>query len=164
LVLLPLIMVLFTLSIQDLKKRAISTVALPALLFLSYTYGIGIGIDAYSLTYRALLNSTIIGVQIGITWIYVILVKRDSIHKYIGLGDIVFLLCITPLFGTIPFVVFCLVVFTVAWAIQTLIMCLKHDVNPQLPLVSYLGLGLISVLLTCSIFQEILWIFQTDIF
>jgi len=93
---------------QDLKHRAISWWTLPLL-------AITLGLESYSKNDLSVLytnigiNLCVLVIQFLVVWIYFSFKNKkitNIFHAYIGIGDVLFLVAITPFFNPIHFLAF----------------------------------------------------------
>jgi hypothetical protein len=146
--LIPILLLIF---LQDLKKRTIH-VGLPIVIFLlallvNYiSLDLNFSVIAYNVTF-VLIN--IIGLTLYLSF------KSKSfvnpIDTYIGLGDIVFFLALTPLFNLKPFILFFILGLLFSLLMHVAFMLFKRI--QTIPLAGYLSLFLILNILAENFFK-----------
>jgi hypothetical protein len=142
------ILTLAWIAFEDFRYLGVNWLAFPTLFILSVLY------TFFSHTIRVeflLFNIGIIVLQMGGIALYFFFKYKtlDIINTKIGLGDILFLIAITPLFHPIFFVLFLLLSL-----ISTLIFLLNFtDINKHVPLAGYLSIMLILLLIGSKIFN-----------
>lgn len=153
-----LYIVLFTtltvIFIQDLKYRAVSIVAFPVLLISIICFAIWSNNSLTDLWNNAAFNMLFLILQYALLTIYFSIKHRQFINitkSYLGLGDVLFLVCCTGVFSPINFVVF--------YLLSTIVVILIHivsqffvKINPKIPLAGMQALTLIIVLVTFQFF------------
>lgn len=136
---------------QDIKNRAIHIV-LPILIFVS-----ALIINYYSshlVLKGILLNVAFITINIVGLVVYFSIKNRAAINpidKSIGLGDIVFFLAITPLFGLQSFILFFISGLIFSLLFQTIYNLFKK--TETIPLAGYLSLFLIANVFAKTFFK-----------
>ncbi|MEP1490158.1 MAG: prepilin peptidase [Algibacter sp.] len=146
-----LIVILVFVFFQDLKKRTIH-VALPVILFL---LALVINYSSIDLKFNTMLyNIVFITINILGLVLYFSYKNRgfiNPIDTYIGLGDVVFFLAITPLFNLKPFIL-----FFVSGLLFSLLLHVSLSLFKQvktIPLAGYLSLFLIVNIVAKNLFN-----------
>jgi hypothetical protein len=141
---------------QDFKYRAISWWTIP-LLFLS---SIGVAIHSFYFDWKVIIvNLTLVAFQyLGVTLYFSI--KNQKIinitRHYLGLGDLLFLLAITPLFAPLHFCCF-LIGSLLLTLILTVLLSLLNRTLKTIPLAGFLSLYLLLLIPLTRIFQYSLY-------
>ena len=156
---LPLLAILFY---EDQKHRAVSWILFPflALLFIANS------ITAVGLTdtlYNTLYNFIFLFIQLLLISVYFSIKENKLViitKDYLGLGDVLFLICIAFFFSPLNFMAFyfgSLFIILVGVLLYTM---LKKQFKPQLPLAGLQAIILIGLIITNSIGK--LFKFQED--
>lgn len=106
------ILLMFTTTVQDFKNRSISAF-LPVLILISsflYAYSL---FELADVAISTTINLVLLSFQFTILYLYVRIFKKaeNLTNSYLGWGDILFLLALSPLFGPLNFILFNLAVF-----------------------------------------------------
>lgn len=129
-------LILSVITLQDFKSRSISWVLIP-LLFVS-TFIKGMEVEESEIIQSAILsNSIFIIFQLAVLIIYFsIKTKRVNwvVDQYIGWGDILFLLAISPVFCFGNFILFTVVSLMGTLLFYFGLTLFKKNANPQIPL------------------------------
>jgi small-conductance mechanosensitive channel len=109
--------------VQDIRFRAVSWLFFPVLALLYVIHGLVSGLYLKEVLFNTALNVAFLLVVFIMVWLYISLRKRRFVHlpdKFIGWGDILFLLCICFYFTLLNFILFyvvSLLVIVVLWLI-----------------------------------------------
>ncbi len=137
------LVVLLTIAFyQDWKFRAISWIVFPALALVTTLLFIEIDLPWEIIR----INLLFLSIVIGCLFLYVSLKRKrlTNIFKQdFGLGDVLFLIAITPLFAERNFILFFISGMLISGIIHGMV-SLKNE-NKQIPLAGYLALYLIAL-------------------
>lgn len=125
--------------ISDFRKRLINVYLLAIFAFL-VVYSVYNQYGSYILISRLILNSFFLVYMFTCLGLYIRLTKR-KILDCIGLGDILFIVVLVPLFELRQFVIFLIITFMVSWIVSRLLS--RYLKFTTIPLVTCMGLGLI---------------------
>lgn len=130
---------LIAMIISDLRQRVINVYVLAffASLVVYSVYNCG---GIYILTARLKLNIFFLAFMFICVGLYIKLIKRN-VTDCIGLGDILFIIALTPLFEIRQFIIFLIVTFASTWLIS--IVLSRFLQFKTIPLVSCAGISLI---------------------
>lgn len=130
---------LIAMIISDLRKRLINVYVLIFFAFL-VIYSVYVHEGIYVLTIRLKLNLYFLVFMFLSLGLYIKLTKRQILNC-IGLGDILFMVTLAPLFDMRQFIVFLIVTFLCTSIVS---MVLSKYINLKtIPLVTCMGIGLI---------------------
>jgi len=108
---------------QDIRFRAVSWIYFPVLASLYVIHGLVSGIYLKEILFNVVLNTAFLLLVFILVWLYISLKRRRFVHlpdKFIGWGDILFLLCICFYFTLLNFILFyiiSLLIIIVFWLI-----------------------------------------------
>ena len=143
-----LIISLLLAFVQDWKERSIHVV-----IFLAIA---GIAVAKFFLTdFQFSLvgyNSLFVIAVIGLLMLYVSLKSGKGVNifkEHFGIGDLVFFVAITPLFGNRNFILFFITGLILSAVIHLLVMLFKKE--SPIPLAGYLSLYLIGIIIVDKI-------------
>lgn len=123
LVLSSIIIILFGIIFQDFKSRSVYALWFPALIILFIINHLILKQSINDIGETALINLSFLGLQFLMVTVYFSLKQRSRINiteKYLGWGDILFLICITFYLSTFNFLLFyilSLFITLIAWII-----------------------------------------------
>ena len=147
---LPLLAILFY---EDQKYRAVSWIIFPILAVEFIAYSI-ITVGLIDMLYNSFYNIVFLVFQLLLITLYfsvkekkIVLITKD----YLGIGDILFLICLAFLFSPLNFIVFYFGSLFIILAGILLYILLKRDYKPQLPLAGFQSLILTALIITNSI-------------
>ena len=146
-----LAIILLLVFFQDLKKRTIH-VGLPILIFLlaliiNYiSPGLTFSVILYNIAFVCI---NIIGLTLYFSFKSKILI--NPIDTFIGLGDIVFFLALTPLFSLKPFIMFFILGLLFSLLIHSVLLIFKRV--KTIPLAGYLSIFIVVNILAKNIFK-----------
>ncbi|MEO9531926.1 MAG: hypothetical protein ABJG68_15760 [Crocinitomicaceae bacterium] len=139
-----LILTLFLAFVQDWKSRSIHV-----LVFMVIA-GIAIGkltLSSFDLALAG-YNCLFVFAVIGLLMVYVSLKSGKGVNifkEHFGLGDLVFYIAITPLFGSRNFILFFISGLILSAVAHLIVILVKKD--SPIPLAGYLSIYLIGILL-----------------
>jgi hypothetical protein len=141
---------------QDFQYRAISWWTIP-LVFLS---NLSLAIGSFYFDWKMIvINLILVAFQyLGVT-IYFSIKNREVINitqQYLGLGDILFLLAITPLFAPLHFCCFLIISLFLTLIIAALLFILNRTLK-TIPLAGFLSLYLLLLIPLVKILQYSLY-------
>lgn len=125
--------------ISDFRRRVINTYLL-AIFALLVIYSVYINEGVYLLKTRILWNGTFLLYMFSVMSVYLWLTKRP-ISKSIGIGDIMFIFTITPLFEFREFIIFLVLAFAATLIFHALFS--MYNPTRTIPLVSGVGISFI---------------------
>lgn len=140
---------------QDFKYRELSLIIFPALFLASFLRCFLLFNFQEAITYTG-VNVAVIGIQIAALFIYLYLSgKRHNLllEKFFGLGDVLMLLSITPLFSTLLFIVFCIISSISSLAYFVVATSFKHKKADFIPLAGVISFLLFFLLLISSYYR-----------
>jgi hypothetical protein len=137
--------ILVTCVYQDFKFRAISWIVFPLLLCLSFFlafdyFGINQTVE------NSLINSCFILLQYSIVAVYYSVKNKEliiMIDRYIGMGDVLFLLAVTPLFSIAAFIVYILITLITVLFVYGIKVVVTKNTNSLIPLAGVLAIALL---------------------
>jgi len=134
---------------QDLKERAVSWYFFPMLFVLVFLYRMkSVGLE--SLVENIGINTLFLLVQLVMVSLYFSLKNRVWVNitkEYLGIGDVLFLFVITPLFSPVLYVMFYLISLLLIVAVAITVKIIK-DYQKTIPLAGLQALLLSGLLLT----------------
>lgn len=141
-------------AIQDFKSRAISAV-LPALIFIIaflHSYNL-IGIELTATI--TISNIALLSVQFLLLYLYVRIVKKstDITNTYLGWGDILFLIALSPMLSPFNFILFNLFAFIITVIAYLTYSLINKKINRHIPLAGIVALHMAIFILLCEIKQ-----------
>ncbi len=151
---------------QDFKERTISLVALFVLFVLCVVY-YSLALQFRELPVRIVINSLFAGViLVSGTLLVKIRRPKDSVSSFIGAGDFLFLMAISPMFSFESYLVFLntSIVFTLV-IYGILLVVGRITASHTIPLAGALAICLIvfvslNQMLPFNLFEEISWIYS----
>jgi hypothetical protein len=144
-----LLIVLVFIFLQDLKERAVNWYFFPLLLVFAILYKKG-STNMEILLENICFNVLFLFIQLGMLSLYFSLKKREWTNitrEYLGVGDILFLLVIAPLFTPVLYILFYVISLFLIVLATVLIKMIK-DFQKTIPLAGLQSLMLGSFLLT----------------
>ena len=143
-----LMVVLIIVALQDFRERRIYWLLVPSaflLFFLSSvkTVGIAEGIKF------SLYNALFFILQLILIFLYYLIKHRELtniINRYLGLGDVLFVLAICPAFSPANFILFYLAGLILALATFFVLGLIQRDKNKEIPLAGVLSIALLFLL------------------
>lgn len=147
-----LMVLMMVVAIQDFRDRAISAY-LPLLVFISSFLYAYCWVETRELATITALNISLLLFQFAILYLYVrIFKKADSLtESYLGWGDILFLLALSPLFSPLNFIIFNLLAFVLVAVGYLLYTQINKNANKHIPLAGLFALLLGPALLIIKI-------------
>ncbi|MBO9702119.1 MAG: hypothetical protein J7604_18060 [Sporocytophaga sp.] len=144
-----ILVVLVLIFWQDLRERAVSWYFFPLLFVLVFLYRIkSAGVE--SLVENIGINSLFLLVQLVMVSLYFSLKNREWVNitkEYLGIGDVLFLFVITPLFTPVLYVMFYLISLFLIVVVAMLVKVIKNY-QKTIPLAGLQALLLSGLLLT----------------
>lgn len=144
--LLVLLLVLLVIVYQDFKYRAISWWTIPILLGSSLWYALSSSSFRWAML---LVNNSLLMVQLLGVMLYFSIKHRQLVNltkQYLGIGDILFLVAISPIFAPLHFclfLVFGLLLTLIIWGLCSIFS--SH--TSTIPLAGFLSVYLLLILL-----------------
>lgn len=131
----PIIVMIFS----DFKKRTISIFWLGIFALSILGYGLSTNSEYVS---KIITNLTILGLIATFATLYLILKNKQLINplsEYIGIGDLLFIVCLVPLWSGVQFLIFLIISFVsgILWWITLKIF---YGRNRTIPLVGIMGI------------------------
>ncbi len=142
---------------QDLKDRAVSWYFFPLLFLFTFLLRLQ-KIDITSCLLDCGLNMLFVIVQLVMVWGYFSVKSRKFVNitkDYLGIGDILFLLAITPLFSPVVFVLFYVTSLLVIVISIILIRLVKANKNDYIPLAGLQSALLIPIIVVDVFYKSI---------
>lgn len=156
-----LVVLLCVVIVQDFKHRAISAVLPAIILIVSFlhTYNL-IGIEA-TITIT-LSNIAILSFQFALLYLYVRIIKKapDLTNSYLGWGDILFLLALSPLLSPLNFILFNLLAFTITAICYLTYGIINREINKHIPLAGIVALHMALFILLCELKQWYYYVYN----
>lgn len=149
---LSLILILLVMGIQDLKYRAISWYLFPALAIILLV------INPSFTIYSCLLNMGFVAIVLVLLTGWFSLKQGRLVNltrRHLGIGDVLFLLCLAFFFSPVNFFLFYLLSLLLIGMGTGLYLALGKPVNFTVPLAGLQGFVLLLLLLAC-------WIWKTE--
>jgi len=143
-----LILFLFIIVYQDFRYQAVSWIFFPAGFVLTFLISVKIAGYADILS-NLLMNNLFIFFQLGVIFLYFRIRFKNTLNIFknvIGIGDILFLIMISPLFSIINFIFFFIVSLLFTLIVFIVLKALKIYKNSRVPLAGLQSLFLIIVL------------------
>jgi hypothetical protein len=151
-----LLLTFATVLYQDFKWRAIFAY-LPLVIYISsLVWGYTL-LSFHEIIVFSLTNLCISAFQFCLLYVYIRLTKAPQasfFDSYIGVGDVLFIAAITPLFSPLNFVVFNLTAFLIISILYLITNKLISIKNKHIPLAGLLSLFLIITLITCIYLKQ----------
>ncbi len=150
-----IILVLLIIAYQDFKEKLISLVLVIGLGLLSSIYSI-MNVEIELFLENTLLNFAIIGFVSFVLLSYFKFIKRSSLvelKESFGLGDLLFIFCISLLFSPIYFIVFNVLGFIAGLIYYALNRLLSKSKNQLIPLAGIMAI-LLAILHLLNYFVE----------
>jgi hypothetical protein len=147
---LPLLAILFY---EDQKYRAVSWIIFPFLAIVFIVYSI-ITAGLTDMLYNSFFNLSFLFIQLLLISLYFSIKEKRIViitRNYLGLGDILFLLCLAFFFSPLNFIAFyfgSLFIIVIGVLLYTL---LKRSYKPQLPLAGLQSVILMGLIIVNSI-------------
>lgn len=91
-------------------------------------------------------NSIWLVIQLSVLLIYILVIRKLSLSKALGAGDVLFLSATVPLFSTVQFITFYISGLIFSYAIGTVIVRMASDHMRTIPLAGLMGAWLIPFL------------------
>ncbi len=164
-IIVPISLMLGWITIQDFRERRISLIALAVL------FGLGLlntclTLQCHRLPYRVIGNSLFAGViLVSGTLLVKIRKRKDPVSSFIGSGDFLFLLSISPLFSFGSYLVFLNTsIILVLLSFGILLIKGRTKVSDTIPLAGALAICLIAFVtldqfLPVNLFEDMGWIY-----
>lgn len=135
-------------SLQDFRSRSVYAFLLPAAgtCFLLSVYETWSGAQVLE---NMLMNSLILGVVFSLAWLFVCLKRKaltGFINEHIGLGDIIFLFCLAPVFSVMNFILFFVAGTTFCLIASILVGEIRQQPWQRIP---YAGLLSVPLIIIC---------------
>lgn len=129
---------------QDLKTRTIQAWLLPAI-GLAMLLGSSGGLRADEIIYNAGINLALLAAQFLILWFWISVKNKafvNIIDTQIGLGDVLFFICLTPAFSPLNFCFFFTAGIVLSLITHAVHRLLFTQSDPRIPLAGYLSMQL----------------------
>lgn len=132
--------------IQDILQRSVNIFLLMLLIF-----GLMLGdyVDLVECSMENLLaNTSMLFIQLGALTLYFSIKKRKWVlitEKYLGPGDILFLLIVAPCFQPLFFLLYLVASFTLALIFTLMYVLIRKRKSASIPLLSFLSLMLVVI-------------------
>lgn len=137
-------------AFQDFRYRAISWINFPLLFALCIMLGI-LDQGLWHMLYNLLYIFLFVVLQLLLVTLYFSIRKAriiNIVNNYLGIGDILFLLAISPIFTLSHFIVFVVFSLCLTLILFSIIELLKLKRKPTIPLAGFLAAILIVLFLT----------------
>lgn len=148
---------LLLIFVQDMKFRAVTWIAFPILFLAALWHGLMLNNSLEQLWIDFSFNMMFLLIQYGVLTLYFSLKHRQLVNitkAYLGLGDVLFLICCTVIFSPINFILFYLS-STVVVILIHFISALITKVNPKIPLAGFQALMLMLVLISVQLIMKV---------
>lgn len=135
------LVLMFAVVFQDFKQRAISAY-LPILIFIaSFLYAYSL-FEIQEVGFSTAINIIILSTQFLLLYLYIRIFKKKGTltNTYLGWGDILFLLALSPLFSPLNFVFFNLAAFILVAVGYLLYFALNTKADKHIPLAGLVAL------------------------
>ncbi len=142
-------------AIEDFKFRMINWISIPLICLLLLIKSVSV--IGFNESLKIILsNSLFVIIQLALLTLYFFIRNKKLewiVDRYIGLGDVLFLLAITPAFSLLNYLLFVVVSIFLIIILYTSFYLLKRAVDPQIPLA-----GLLAVFFSVWMLAEIIWL------
>ena len=157
------ILLLAVMSLQDFRSRSISAWLLPAITFALLVASVGAN-EWQLLFSNFIVNVLLLSLQFVALWL-VISIRRKSwtniINTYIGTGDILLLVCLTPFFSILNYSILFVASILIALFGAVIQRSFSRNANEYIPFAGILSIPLIALCVLRLVWPNVV-VFSSD--